>query len=204
MRGVVAKLRRWLRFNLFYLGHPPWDTGVSPPELIQLLKATTPGRALDVGCGTGTNLVTMGTYGWEVVGVDIAWLSVLKARQKIRKAQMRSRVYHADVSGQLRMENTFDLVLDIGCFHSLSGLEKGRYQQNLRAWLGESGTYLLYAHQRISPSSDHGITEEDLDTFKTFLSLTWLNVGDELRPDGGVGRQAVWARFDRKEKSSSF
>lgn len=193
----MAKLRRWLRFNLLYLGRPPWDTGVSPPELIELLKSTTPGCALDVGCGTGTNLVTMATYGWEVVGVDIAWLSVLKARQKLKKDEIRSRVYHADVSGQLRMKNTFDLVLDIGCFHSLSASQRENYRQNLRVWLSEGGTYLLYAHQHISPRSTHGIKEEDLDLFKTFLSLTWLREGDEMRPDGSGGQPAAWVRFDR-------
>lgn len=197
MKGKVAKLRRWFWFNLFYLGRPPWDTGVSPPELIELLNSTTPGRALDVGCGTGTNLVTMGTYGWEVVGVDIVWLSVLKARQKLKNAHIRSCVYHADVSGQLRIKNAFDLVLDIGCFHNLSALERENYRLNLRAWLEEGGTYLLYAHQRISPRSSHGITEEDVDLFKTALSLTWLREGDEIRPDGGGGQPAVWVRFDR-------
>jgi 2-polyprenyl-3-methyl-5-hydroxy-6-metoxy-1,4-benzoquinol methylase len=76
----LNKINRWIHFNLRYLGQPPWDTGVSPPELIKYLQRAAPGKALDVGCGTGTNLLTMASFGWTVVGIDLAWISVLKAR----------------------------------------------------------------------------------------------------------------------------
>lgn len=79
---MFDKIRRWIRFNLLSLGRPPWDTGVSPTELNAYLSSNEPGRALDVGCGTGTNLLTMAQKGWEVVGMDIAWLSVVRARRK--------------------------------------------------------------------------------------------------------------------------
>jgi SAM-dependent methyltransferase len=80
---MFDRIRRWIRFNLLYLGCPPWDTGVSPPELNAFLSEKEPGRALDAGCGTGTNLLTMAQNGWEVIGVDIAWLSVLRARREL-------------------------------------------------------------------------------------------------------------------------
>ncbi len=41
---MFEKLPRGLRFNLFYFGRPPWDTGVSPPELIAYLQSATPGE----------------------------------------------------------------------------------------------------------------------------------------------------------------
>ena len=69
-------------FNLKYLGKPRWDTGISPPELLDFLKDTSPGRALDLGCGTGTNLLTLANTGWEVTGVDLAGLSVIKALEE--------------------------------------------------------------------------------------------------------------------------
>lgn len=39
-------------------GSPPWDTNITPPELVAEVEgpqARTSGRALDLGCGTGTN-----------------------------------------------------------------------------------------------------------------------------------------------------
>src|SRR3989304_4662406 len=53
---------RWLHrlhFELSYiLGAAPWDRGVSPPELIAFLDSHPPGRALAIGCGTGTDAPT--------------------------------------------------------------------------------------------------------------------------------------------------
>jgi hypothetical protein len=40
---------RRLNFNLLYLFNPPWDSGISPPELLDFLQDHKPGRALDLG-----------------------------------------------------------------------------------------------------------------------------------------------------------
>ena len=49
-------------FDLQYLlSRPPWDTEVTPPEVVELIEGEdlAPGRALDLGCGTGTNYMTI-------------------------------------------------------------------------------------------------------------------------------------------------
>jgi SAM-dependent methyltransferase len=193
------KLKRWLMFNLFYFGKPAWDTGVSPPELINFLDGIPPGRALDVGCGTGTNLLTMAERGWDVTGLDFAWLSVLKARRKMHQAGFSARVFQRDVTNDLDLDELFDFVLDIGCFHGLSPKGRRQYIKNLDRWLKPGGTYLLYAHKKRSPGSFYGIGEANLDAFQDFLTLTWRSDGDELRPDGGGGFPALWARFRRPD-----
>jgi hypothetical protein len=51
--------RKSWSFDLRYLlGQPPWDTKVTPPEVVELVEGEgLPfGRALDLGCGTGTNV----------------------------------------------------------------------------------------------------------------------------------------------------
>jgi SAM-dependent methyltransferase len=195
---LSIKIPRWLRFNLRYLGHPPWDTGISPPELTALLDSTLAGRALDVGCGTGTNLVTMAAYGWDVVGLDIALLSVIRARRKLRQAGIQGRVRWGNVGSRLRLGEFFDLVLDIGCYHSLSDTEREAYRHNLARWLKPGGTYLLYAHRQTSPTHAHGVVEADFAQFSRFLSLQWREDSDERRPEGGGGRSATWARFTKE------
>jgi SAM-dependent methyltransferase len=195
---MSIKIPRWLRFNLRYLGQPPWDTGISPPELIAYLDSSLPGRALDVGCGTGTNLVTMAAYGWDVVGLDIAWLSVIKARGKLRQAGIQGRVRWGNVGSRLRLGEFFNLVLDIGCYHSLRATEREAYRRNLARWLAPGGTYLLYAHRQTTATDPHGVAEADFSQFSRFLSLQWREDSDERRPDGGGGRSATWARFLRE------
>lgn len=77
-------LRRWF-FDLRYLrGRAPWDTGVTPPEVVDLIEGARlpPGRALDLGCGTGTNTIYLARHGWEVVGVDFSAVAIRRARRR--------------------------------------------------------------------------------------------------------------------------
>jgi SAM-dependent methyltransferase len=200
MKTPWSKFRRWLRFNLFYLGRPPWDTGVSPPELKGFLTSVSPGRALDVGCGTGTNLMTIADAGWDVVGMDIAWLSVLRARAKLRKNRLEGRVIYGDITGEPDVHPPFDLILDIGCYHSLSPAGREAYCAHVEDWLQPGGTLLMYAHRRREKGASHGITEEDLKAFRSFLVLKFRDDGDEVRPDGGGGFPATWVQFDRNRE----
>lgn len=195
---MLIKLHRLLRYNLKYLGHPAWDTGISPPELIHFLENHEPGQALDVGCGTGTNLLTMADYGWRVAGMDIALLPVLKAHKKLRVSGYPARVTLGSVTSKRFEKRKFDFVLDIGCFHSFD--EKGRdtYRQNLRRWLNPGGYFLIYAHRRPTPFDSHGIAEQDFEAFDSFLNRQWRTDQKENRPNGSSRRASVWAQFQRK------
>ncbi len=195
---LLHRLPQWLQFNLRYLGKPPWDTGVSPPELLAIIAEKQPGRALDLGCGTGTNLLTLAEKGWEVTGVDLALLSVLKARRKFRKAGVSAAVFQGDVASDVLPNRHFDLIFDIGCFHNLSPEGREQYRQNVERWLEPGGVYLIYAHQKHMVQGFHGVDEQDIQWFKSFLQLTWQRQGNEVRPGGDGGWPSVWARFDRR------
>jgi len=196
---LLQRLPRGLQFNLRYLGTPPWDTGISPPELLEVIEDAPAGRALDLGCGTGTNLLTLAEQGWAVTGVDLALLSVLKARRKLRRAGYSARIFQGDVTHALLPGQQFDLILDMGCFHNLSPEGRGRYQANLARWLAPGGTYLVYAHRKRPDRALHGVDAGDFEAFESFLRLIWRRDAGERRPDGGGGFPSVWARFARDE-----
>lgn len=65
-RGQEEAVRRELE-AYYRAGRPPWDSGVTPPELVAVVEgdnALQRGRALELGCGTGTNAVYLaGTAG---------------------------------------------------------------------------------------------------------------------------------------------
>ena len=73
-------------FQLSYLlGFKPWDSGIPPPELVELIEgpnALRPERALDIGCGTGTNCKYLLDHGWEVTGVDFVQRALAAAKRK--------------------------------------------------------------------------------------------------------------------------
>jgi SAM-dependent methyltransferase len=62
-------------------GQLPWEIGQPEPMLVELLGSgrLPAGRALDVGCGTGTNVRYLASRGYRVVGVDIAPLAIEQA-----------------------------------------------------------------------------------------------------------------------------
>ena len=138
-------LRRKLFYNFFYFRRPPWDTGISPPELIAFIETHPAGRALDLGCGTGTNAITLAQHGWQVVGVDFVGQAVRAARRKARQAGVQVDFFCDDVTRLHDVTGAFDLVLDIGCLHSLTVQQKAMYTDNLRRLLAPQGTFLLYA-----------------------------------------------------------
>src|SRR5512139_1990657 len=86
----------------YYLeGKPPWDSGITPPELVALVEgadAPPAGRALELGCGTGTNATYLARHGWEVVAVDLIDRAVQQAREKAATAGLPVRVLCGDAT----------------------------------------------------------------------------------------------------------
>jgi SAM-dependent methyltransferase len=135
-------------FDLQYiLGRTPWDTQVTPPEVVALIEGQTisTGRALDLGCGTGTNAIYLARHGWRVVGVDFSAVAIWQARCKARRAGMDCTFHRADVTGLSFLDGTFDFVLDIGCLHSIP-MERWRpYAAEIIRLARPGGLYMLYA-----------------------------------------------------------
>lgn len=161
----MDKLRRWLQFNRLYFGKPPWDSGISPPELMAHIASHSPGRALDLGCGSGTNAITLAQHGWQATAVDFALKAIAVARRKARQARVQIDFRVGDASRLNGIEGTFDLILDIGCFHGLPVASRRSYAERVSQLLGASGVYLLYAMIRRDQRQDAGIDDADLALF---------------------------------------
>jgi SAM-dependent methyltransferase len=194
MKPGIQRIARWLRYNAMYLGKPPWDTGETPPEVNEFIRQHPPGRAIDLGCGTGTNLLTLGQAGWLVTGVDFAIQAVAKARRKLEEAGIPGEVRSGDVSRYETVRGAYDLALDIGCYHGLSTSMRGSYRANLCRILKPGGWYLLYAHwKQAGDKGTIGITQSDFEAISKLLTL-------ETREDSldRRGHSAVWMLFSNQ------
>ena len=123
-------------WDLFYLlGWTPWDSGVTPPEIVSLVESgrIPPGRALDLGCGTGTNIIYLNQHGFEVVGVDWSARAVAKARKKLNAAHIKAPLFIADLLDTQRFppNGSFDFVMDIGVMHIFDDTDRARYAATL-------------------------------------------------------------------------
>jgi SAM-dependent methyltransferase len=187
-------LRR-LFFQFSYYQKPPWDTGVSPPELIEFIASHSAGRAIDIGCGTGTNVITLARSGWRVLGVDFAPRAIRLARQKIKRAGVQAELQVDDATKLNRVHALYDLALDLGCFHGISPNGRIRYLQQLDRILAPDGFWLLYAF--IKPETDPaspGLVEPEIRQISSTLKLVSRQDGfDDQR-----GRSSAWFLFKKQ------
>ena len=179
----MSFLRR-LNFNFRYFRKTPWDSGISPPELLEFISQHKAGRAIDLGCGTGTNVITLAQRGWQVTGVDFAPRAINIAKRKIQNAKVKAKVQVGDVTQLKDIHGPFDFALDLGCFHGLSDVEKGAYLNTLTRRLAPSGFWLMYGVLRPAPSqSTFGLTEKDLEQIQTRFRLVSRSDGFNLKRD---------------------
>src|SRR5437870_13136729 len=84
------------------MGSPPWDIGRPQPEFVRLAEAgELAGQVLDVGCGTGEQVMLAATHGAEAMGVDIGELAIQRARVK---EEERGVVATVQVEGAVAVE----------------------------------------------------------------------------------------------------
>ena len=187
-------LQRFI-FDLWYLlGSPPWDTGVSPPELMEVIQSRPSGRALDLGCGTGTNAITLARHGWQVTGVDFANRAIRIARKKARQERLQVDLRVDDVTRLDDIQGPFDLILDMGCFHNLSLDGKQNYLNNLERLLAEEGLFLLYVFIREAESGT-GVNQAELDHISSRFTLLQRRDGTERKV-----KPSAWLKFTRNKK----
>src|SRR5262245_9111137 len=122
----------------------PWDSGVPEPVLIQVVEsgALPLGRALDVGCGTGTNAIWLAQHGYEVDGVDVAPLAIEQARAKV-PAGLICRFATLDFLAARPERGPFELVFDRGGFHVFDEpADRAKFAAQVSAVLAPGGVWL--------------------------------------------------------------
>jgi 2-polyprenyl-3-methyl-5-hydroxy-6-metoxy-1,4-benzoquinol methylase len=165
----------------YWRGSTPWDTNITPPEVMQFISSTPPGKALDLGCGTGTNAITLARHGWQAAGVDFSPKAICAARRKARQAGLKIDFYCTDVADLGMLSGPFDYVLDIGCLFTLTESSRVRYVRELARLMRPAGDYMLYAWQpRPRKGGTYGIATEAVESLlEAALIRTRLVVGEE-------------------------
>jgi len=185
---------RKLFFSLWYWRSPPWDTNQTPPELLEFIAHHPPGKALDLGCGTGTNVITLAKHNWTVTGVDFIPKAIRQARRKSALAKVNANLRVGDVTKLEDVEGPFDLILDIGCYHSLNPIGMEAYRANIQHLLSPGGTFMLYIFFKAENGAGPGVTEADLTPLTDFLTLTERQDGTDRET-----RKSSWLFYERSK-----
>ena len=180
-------------------GETPWDTGITPPEVRAFIESDTApsvGRALDLGCGTGTNALYLARKGWQVVGVDYSNTAIEAASEKLDGEGISGVSFHrADVTrlGRTVIEGPFDFILDIGCFHGVGRMRRASYAEGVAGLAAPGAVLMIFAWGPEAhlpwrhPTRERGIRKLFAGTFE----LVRIELGKEPRG-------AAWFTLKRK------
>lgn len=138
---------------MYRVGFTPWDTGTIPAPLAELTDGDDglqPARALDIGCGTGTQAVYLARQGWQVTGVELLEQPLERARARAAAAGVGVEFVKADATrlSEAELQPGFELLLDRGCFHGLSDDGRAGYVDGVTALAAAGATLLLMAFAR--------------------------------------------------------
>lgn len=117
----------------------PWyekNLDLDLSEEIQFLKK---GNFLDLGMGPGTQAIELAKKGFRVTGSDIS-------RSAIEKARLSTKNVNFEIDDILNSKfesESFDYILDRGCFHVLSIDDRETYLNQIKRILKKNGIIFL-------------------------------------------------------------
>jgi SAM-dependent methyltransferase len=150
-----------------------WDRDGPDPELVRLIEAgrLPRGRALDIGCGTGTTARYLAGLGYHVLGIDLSRLAIERAAAAAAPAGgtvERAAAAAAPAGGTVELRqldflheepdaSLFDLVFDRGCFHVFDDPDdRSRFARRVAGCLSPEGIWLSFLGSTEGPPRDEG------------------------------------------------
>jgi SAM-dependent methyltransferase len=166
----------------YAVGFKPWEQAakadaVRMEELFrrEVTEHGGPGKALDIGCGTGLHAATLARHGWDVTGVDLIDRALAQARERLAQAHLDAKFVKADATTlpAAVVGDGFDFVLDLGCFHGLRPPEQAAMARAVTARTKPDASVLMFAFgkpvgPRFMPS---GATREQIEAAYTDWSV---------------------------------
>ena len=155
-----------LVYRVFYrLGLTPWEQDASPEPLAELVATQPPGRAFDIGCGTGRDALFCARRGWQATGIDDVPLALKRARAAAVAAGAPVTFVRADVTRPLPAEvgADYDLLIDMGCLHNLAPAARPGAGAALTAVAKGGAMLLMMAFATGGPKpGPHGMDASDV------------------------------------------
>ena len=149
-----------------------------------------PGRALDVGCGSGRDAVYLAKRGWTVTAVDSVDKALATARRRAAAEGVEVQWVKGDVAALdwLGLQPGYNLLYDLGCIHGPSDAGRRGAAAGLTHLAAPGATLLMVAFK-----AGRGIVlPRDEQAGRRRASTRWLGPRGKpvSRDRGHAGRPA--------------
>jgi cyclopropane fatty-acyl-phospholipid synthase-like methyltransferase len=140
-------MNKWIYELLYRFPFVPisWIFG-RHTKLVELVENghIDPGRAIDIGCGEGSNgAIFLANSGFDVTGVDFSPTAVKRARKNARRAGVEATFIEDDLTDLRHVEGPFDLLVDFGALNDLNEEDRDHYMRNVPPLARPGGHFLL-------------------------------------------------------------
>lgn len=110
----------------------PWFNPSLDPDVESALLTVklSNGSVLDLGTGPGTQAIALAERGFQVMATDLSEAAIHQAAAKANQKGLQISFQQDDILNS-RLEQSFDFILDRGCFHVLPPQSYGTYVQTV-------------------------------------------------------------------------
>jgi SAM-dependent methyltransferase len=122
-----------------------WESGEPDQELQRTLQEgwIQPCRALELGCGTGTNAVFLALQGFDVTAADVSEVALRQAEAKAQKAGVSVHFLQSDVLDLPQIAfPPLDFLFDRGCYQHVRRINRFRFREVLARITQPGSLYL--------------------------------------------------------------
>jgi len=176
-------------------------SGTVNHALVQVASALAPGRALDLGCGEGGDVVWLAQHGWDATGVDISTTATRRATDVARAAGIpddRIRFVAADLS-TWTPTGTYDLIT-AGFLQSPVELPRADILRRMVGRVAPGGHLLVVAHAAMPPWANNPAHHHTFPTPAEEVAALgldgWTTEIAEVRSREAIGPEGQLATLD--------
>ncbi|HEY9731715.1 MAG TPA: class I SAM-dependent methyltransferase [Drouetiella sp.] len=172
----------------------PWDSGEPSGELVAYIESLkkAPAKALEIGCGTGTNAIWLARRGCEVVATDLSETAINMAKKKLADSGLTNVEFKVDdvIARAPVPAGSIDFVYDRGVYHVMDPGNRDTFINRVSDCLKDGGAWLCLAgsaDERVY-GRDQGPPQlkasELIDLAEKKFEVQYLRTGAFLMPDG--------------------
>ena len=170
--------------EMYKQGSTPWDIGKPEFNLVETVTTTpiAPGRALEIGCGTGDNAIWLSQQGFAVVGIDASDIAIQKAHEKAANANAPCTFVVLDILKGHVEGAPFGFTFDRGCFHAVgSDEERATFAKQVHRHLEDGGLWLSLIgnadEERVGPGPPQRTARDIVNAVEAYFEILSLVSG---------------------------